>query len=73
MGRGLKLTDREWDKLDAVRFKTPSATVYRNCLIILMSDSRDTIASIAQRLGCGMDTVVRFRRLYGQGGLEALH
>ena len=73
MGRGIKLTDTEWDKLDALRFKAPLATVYRNCLIVLMSDSRDTIASIAERLGCGTDTVVRVRRLYHQGGIEALH
>ena len=72
MGCGIKLTDAEWDKLDALRFKAPSATVYRNCLVILMSDSRDTIASIAERLGCGTDTVVRVRRLYRQGGIDAL-
>lgn len=73
MGRGIKLTEQQWDELDHLRFSTGSADVFRNCLIILMSDSRDTIASIAQRLGCGTDTVVRVRRLYRKGGVAALH
>ena len=73
MGRGVKLTEEQWDELDRARFSTGSADVFRNCLIILMSDSRDTIASIAKRLGCGTDTVVRVRRLYRKGGVAALH
>lgn len=72
MGRGIKLTEEQWDELDHLRFSTSSADIYRNCLIILMSDSRDTIASIAQRLGCGTDTVVRVRRLYRKGGISVL-
>lgn len=72
MGHGIKLTPDQWDELDRVRFRTPSADVFRNCLIILMSDSRDTIASIAQRLGCSTETVIRIRRLYRKGGVEAL-
>lgn len=73
MGRGIKLTETQWDELDRLRFRASSAEVFRNCLIILMSDSRDTIASIAQHLGCGTDTVVRVRRLYRKGGIKALH
>lgn len=73
MGRGIKLTSAEIDALDSLRLRTPSADVFRNCLIILMSDSRETIASIAQRLGCGTDTVVRIRRMYRMGGIGALH
>ena len=73
MGRGVKLTEGQWDELDHLRFSTRSADVFRNCLIILMSDSRDTIASIAERLGCGTETVVRVRRLYRKGGVAALH
>jgi len=73
MGRGIKLTPAEADALDLLRLRTPSADVFRNCLIILMSDSRDTIASIAQQLRCGTDTVVRIRRLYRMGGIGALH
>jgi transposase len=72
MGHGIKLTPDQWDELDRVRFTTDSADVFRNCLIILMSDSRDTIASIAQRLGCAPDTVNRVRRLYRSGGVAAL-
>jgi transposase len=72
MGHGIKLTEQQWDELDRVRLTTDSADVFRNCLIILMSDSRDTIAAIAQRLGCGTDTVVRIRRLYRRGGVKAL-
>jgi len=72
MGHGIKLTEEQWNELDHLRFSTSSADVFRNCLIILMSDSRDTIASIAQRLGCGTETVVRVRRLYRKGGAGAL-
>jgi transposase len=72
MGWGIKLTDEQWDELDRVRFTAKSAEVFRNCLIILKSDSRDTIASIAEDLGCSTDTVARVRRLYRKGGVEAL-
>lgn len=72
MGWGIKLTDGQWNELDRVRFTAKSADVFRNCLIILKSDSRDTIASIAQDLGCSPDTVIRVRRLYRKGGVEAL-
>jgi transposase len=72
MGHGIKLTPDQWDELDRVRFRTPSADVFRNCLIILMSDSRDTVASIAKRLGCSTETVTRIRRLYRKGGVQAL-
>ncbi len=72
MGWGIKLTDEQWDELDRVRFTAKSADVFRNCLIILKSDSSDTIGSIAEDLGCGTDTVVRVRRLYRKGGVAAL-
>jgi transposase len=72
MGWGITLTDEQWDELDRVRFTTKSADVFRNCLIILKSDSRDTIASIAEDLGCSTDTVVRARRAYRAGGFAAL-
>jgi transposase len=73
MGYGIKLTEKQWDELDNLRFRTPSADVFRNCLIILMSNSRDTIATIARHIGCGTDTVVRIRRLYRKGGIKALY
>jgi len=72
MGWGIKLTEAQWDELDKLRFSTSSADVFRNCLIILCSDSSETIESIAGRLGCGSDTVKRVRRLYRQGGAAAL-
>jgi transposase len=73
MGRGIKLTETQWDELDRLRFTAPSAKVFRNCLIILKSDLGETIASIASQLGCGTDTVIRVRRQYRQGGAKALH
>jgi transposase len=73
MGHGIKLTEAQRDELDRHRMRATSADVYRNCLIILLSDSRDTIASIAKRLGRGTDTVNRVRRLYRQGGVQALY
>jgi len=73
VGRGIKLSDEQWDELDRLRLRTPSADVFRNCLIILMSDCRETIATIARRLGCGTDTVIRVRRLYRNGGVNALY
>ena len=73
MGRGIKLTPGEWDALDGLRFMTPSADVFRNCLIVLMSDSTSTIASIARTLGCSPETVKRIRKLYRLGGIDALH
>jgi len=73
MEHGIRLTQEQWDELDHLRLRTPSADVFRNCLIILMSDSRETIPSIARRLGCGTDTVIRVRRLYRNGGIKALY
>jgi len=72
MGHGIKLTQAQWDELDRLRLTNPSKTVYRNCLIILLSDSRETIATIARQVGCGTDTVARIRRLYRHGGATAL-
>lgn len=72
MGRGIKLSDTEVDQLDALRFRTDSADVFRNCLIILMSNAGDTIAAIARRLGCTTFTVNRIRRMYRQAGIDAL-
>jgi len=72
MGWGIKLTEEQWNELDRVRFTAKSADVFRNCLIILMSDSSETAGSIAERLGCARDTVTRVRRLYRKGGVQAL-
>jgi transposase len=72
MERGIKLTSAQWDALDSLRLRTPSARVFRNCLIIIKSSLGETIASIASQMGCGTDTVVRVRRLYRQRGLAGL-
>ena len=72
MAQRNKLTDEQWDELDQLRFTAKSADIFRNCLIILKSDSRETIRSIAEDIGVGTDTVVRIRRLYRKGGIEAL-
>jgi transposase len=72
MGRGIRLSESQWDELDRLRFSAASAEVFRNCLIILKSDSQATIAAIAKDLGCCTDTVKRVRRLYRLGGSDAL-
>jgi len=72
MGWGIKLTEEQWDELDRLRFTAKSADVFRNCLIVLMSDSSDTIGDVAEHLGCCADTVIRVRRLYRKGGVDAL-
>jgi transposase len=72
MDRGIRLTSEQWDELDRLRMRTPSADVFRNCLIVLKSSMRETIASIASQMGCGTDTVVRVRRLYRQRGAVGL-
>jgi transposase len=72
MGYGVRLTENQRDALDGLRFTAPSAEVFRNCLIMLMSNSSDTIVSIAGRLGCSPETVKRIRKLYRTGGINAL-
>jgi transposase len=73
MGYGLKLTYAEQDALDDLRLRTSSADVFRNCLIVLLSNSSETIPSIAQCLRCSPETVKRIRRLYRMGGIDALY
>jgi transposase len=72
MGRGIRLTAEELNRVDLLRFKTASKDVFRNCLIIKMSHFGDTIGQIAERLGCSAETVVRIRREYRDRGLDAL-
>src|SRR5262245_64125513 len=73
MGSQLRLTDEQFDALDRLRFSTHSADLFRNCLIILRSHAGCSIAQIADFLGCSPDTVKRVRKLYRDGGIEALH
>jgi transposase len=72
MGRTIKLTDTQCNQLDHLRMSTASADVFRNCTIILMSAVGRSEASISNDLGCCTDTVARIRRLYREGGTEAL-
>jgi transposase len=73
MGYGIRLTYAEQDALDDLRLRTSSADVFRNCLIILLSNSPETIPSIAERLRCSPETVKRIRKLYRMGGIDALY
>jgi len=73
MGCTITLTESQWDELDRMRITTPSADVFRNCTIILMSAVGRSKASIAKDLGCCTDTVARIRKLYRQSGAKALH
>ncbi len=50
-------SDGQVDALDTLRLKTPSAAVFRNCTMILMSDAGRSQASIGEDLGCGTATV----------------
>jgi len=69
-----KLSDKQWDELDRLRFSAGDAKVFRNCLIILMSDvevgrSRN---SIAEELGCSPGTVDGVRKRYRDQGIAGL-
>jgi transposase len=70
----LKLSDKQWDELDRLRFSAGDAKVFRNCLIILMSDrgvgrSRQ---SIAKELGCSPGRVDLIRKRYREQGIAGL-
>jgi transposase len=68
----LKLSNKEWDALDELRFGTADASVFRNATIILMSGVGRSKTSIAHDLGCSTGTVDIIRRRYRQSGLEGL-
>src|SRR5437868_15523173 len=69
-----KLSDKQWDELDRLRFTSGDAEVFRNCLIVLMSDGEvgRSQASIAKELGCSPGTVDRVRILYREQGIAGL-
>jgi transposase len=67
-----RLTDKEWDALDRLRFSTTDAAVFRNATIILMSAVGRSKASIAYDLGCSIGTVDIARRRYRQSGPDGL-
>jgi transposase len=73
MAKSIELTEEQFEALDRLRFSSSNAEVFRNCLIVLRSHAGCSIAQIADFLGCSADTVKRIRRLYRQGGIDALH
>jgi transposase len=69
---GWKLTDREWDALDKLRFSTTDVAVFRNATMILMSGSGRSKASIAKDFGCCPATVDNVRKRYRERGIAGL-
>jgi transposase len=69
---GWDLSDKEWDAIDALRFSTTDATVFRNATIMLMTGVGRAKPSIAHDLGCSVGTVDNVRKHYRQRGLEGL-
>ena len=67
-----RLSHEQIDALDTLRMQAPSAAVFRNCTMILMSDAGRSKRSIAEDLGCGTATVDRVRRLYRTMGIPGL-
>jgi len=67
-----KLSGKEWDALDELRFSTTDAAVFRNATIILMSAVGRSKPSIAHDLGCSIGTVDNIRKHYRQRGLEGM-
>ena len=72
MARAKKLTDKDWEALDALRFSSTDADVFRNATIILMSDTGRSKQSIAEDLGCCPATVDNVRKRYREQGLPGL-
>jgi len=67
-----KLSGKEWDALDELRFSTTDAALFRNATIILMSGVGRSKPSIAHDLGCSIGTVDNVRKHYRQRGLPGL-
>jgi transposase len=67
-----KLSSKQWDALDELRFSTPTAKVFRNATIILLSAAGNSKPQIAYELGCSLATVDNVRRAYREHGLEGL-
>lgn len=67
-----KLTDKQWDALDELRFSTTDVAVFRNATIILMSGAGRSKQSIAEDLGCSPATVDNVRRGFREQGLKGL-
>jgi transposase len=67
-----KLSSKQWDALDELRFSSRDAKVFRNATIILLSASGNSKPQIAFELGCSLSTVDNVRKAFRQRGLEGL-
>lgn len=67
-----KLSNKQWDELDHLRFSTADADVFRSATIILMSAAGGSKASIANDLGCCLGTVDNVRKRYRERGLAGM-
>ncbi|MDZ4780427.1 MAG: IS630 family transposase [Planctomycetia bacterium] len=68
----LKVSSKQWDALDALRFSTREAKVFRNATIILLTSAGNSKPAIAYELGCSVSTVDNVRRNYRHHGLKGL-
>lgn len=67
-----KLTDKQWEALDELRFSTSDKALFRNATIILMSAAGRSKPEIANDLGCSVGTVEIIRRRYREQGVSGL-
>lgn len=67
-----RLTDAQREALDALRFSTSDAEVFRNATMILMTAAGRSKNSIAEDLGCSPGTVDNVRKRYRDRGLAGL-
>jgi transposase len=67
-----KLSSKQWDALDELRFSTREAKVFRNATVILLSATGNSKPQIAHELGCSLSTVDHVRRAYRQQGLKGM-
>ncbi len=67
-----KLSIKQWDALDELRFSTRDAKVFRNATIILLSAAGNSKPQIVSELGCSLSTVDNVRRAYRQRGVAGL-
>ncbi len=51
MRKGIRLNNRQFDEIDALRNTTASADIYRNCSVVLLSNGGHTISGVAEILG----------------------
>jgi transposase len=67
-----KLSSKQWDALDELRFSTRDAKVFRNATIILLSAAGNSKPQISYELGCSLGTVDNVRKRYRQQGVQGL-